>query len=113
MFKRRMSIEALFRDGKNTRYGWGLRQTKVGTAGRLERLLLVLAFAYLLLPLIGLVCRNTMSEEHWASAVSKSQDQACGFMIGRHMQDRAKWRLEALLEAFAEMLTDWAEGNWG
>jgi hypothetical protein len=53
VFRRRMSIEELFRDEKNTRYGWGLRQTKVGTAGRLERLFLVLAYAYLLLLLIG------------------------------------------------------------
>ena len=64
---RRMPIEELFRDEKNIRYGWGLRQTKVGTAGRLERLLLVLAYAYFLLLLIGLVCRDTMSEAHWAS----------------------------------------------
>ncbi len=41
VFKRRMSIKELFRDEKNIRYGWGLRQLKIGTAGRLERLLLV------------------------------------------------------------------------
>lgn len=113
VFKRRMSIEELFRDEKNVRYGWGLRQTKVGTAGRLERLFLVLAYAYLLLLLIGLVCRDTMSEAHWASASTKTQDQACGFTIGRHMQYRAKWRLKALLSAFARMLTEWVEENWG
>ena len=113
VFKRRMSIEELFRDEKNIRYGWGLRQTKVGTAGRLERLLLVLAYAYLLLLLIGLVCRDTMSEAHWASAVTKTRDQACGFTIGRYMLDRAKWRLRVLLEAFSRMLTGWVEENWG
>ena len=113
VFKRRMSIEELFRDEKNIRYGWGLRQTKVGTAGRLERLLLVLAYAYLLLLVIGLVCRDTMSEAHWASASTKTQDQACGFTLGRHMQGRAKWRLKALLSAFARMLTEWVEENWG
>jgi len=85
VFKLRMSIEELFRDEKNIRYGWGLRQTKIGTAGRMQRLLLVLAFAYLLLLLIGLVCRDTMSEAHWASAATKSRDQACGFTIGRYM----------------------------
>ena len=89
------------------------RADVVGTAGRLERLLLVLAYAYLLLLLIGLVCRDTMSEAHWASAVSKSQDQACGFTIGRYMQDRAKWRLTTLPAAFARMLTEWVEENWG
>ena len=91
----------------------GLRQTKVGTAARLERPLLVLAYAYLLLLLIGLVCRDTMSEAHWASAASESQDQACGFTIGRRTQDRATWRLKTLLAAFARMLTEWVEENWG
>ena len=111
VFTQRMSIEELFRDEKNIRYGWGLRQTKVGTAGRLERLLLVLAFAYLLL--IGLVCRDTMSEAHWASASTRTRDQACGFTIGRHMQGRVKWRLKTLLAAFTRMLAEWVEENWG
>jgi len=113
VFERRMSIEELFRDEKNIRYGWGLRQTKVGNHERLARLLLVLAFAYLLLVTMGLVCRDTMSEAHWASATTKSNDQACGFTVGRFMLTRAKWRLAALLEAFARMLTGWVEENWG
>jgi len=113
VFKRRMSIEELFRDEKNIRYGWGLRQTKVHTAGRLERLLLVLAFAYLLLLLVGFTCRDTMSEAYWASAVSKSQDQACGFTIGRYMLGHTRWHLKPLLTAFTKMLTGWVEGNWG
>ncbi len=86
---------------------------KVSTAERLERMLLVLAFGYLLLLVIGLVCRETMSEAHWASGVSKSRDQACGFTIGRYMLDRAKWRLRALLEAFSSMLIQCVKENWG
>ena len=113
VFKRRMMIEELFRDEKNIRYGWGLRQMKVSTAERLERMLLVLAFAYLLLLMIGLVCRENMSEAHWASAVTKSRKQACGFTIGRYMLTRAKWRLRGLLEALSRMLIQWVEENWG
>ena len=89
------------------------KEIVVGTAGRLARLLLVLAYAYLLLLLIGLVCRDTMSEAHWASAATKTRDQACGFTIGRQMQNRAKWRLKTLLAAFARMLTEWVKENWG
>ena len=74
---------------------------------------MVLAFAYLLLLVIGLVSRETMSEAHWASAVTKTRDQACGFTIGRHMRTRAKWCLRALLEALARMLTEWVEEDWG
>ena len=79
------------------------------------------AFAYLLLLVMGLACRlsasaqagGTMSEAHWASAAARTRDQACGFTIGRHMLTRAKWRLAALLEAFARMLTGWVEESWG
>jgi hypothetical protein len=54
-----------------------------------------------------------MSEAHWASAATKTRDRAWGFTIGRHMLTRAKWRLAALLEALARMLTGWVEENWG
>ena len=113
VFKRRMSIEELFRDEKNIRYGWGLRQMKIGTAARLERMLLVLAFAYLLLLMMGLVCRESMSEAHWASASTKTKDQGCGFTIGRYMLTRVKWRLATVLDALERMLTGWVEENWG
>lgn len=113
VFEGRMSVEELFRDEKNIRYGWGLRQTKVGSHGRLARLLVILAFAYLLLLVIGLVCRDTMSEKHWTSATTKSNDQACGFTIGRFMLTRVKWHLAAVLEALERMLVGWVEENWG
>lgn len=113
VFKRRMSIEELFRDEKNVRYGWGLRQMKIGTAARLERMFLVLALAYLLLLMMGLMRRDTMSEAHWASAATKSNAQACGFTVGRYMLTRRKWRLAAVLGAFELMLTGWVEENWG
>jgi len=29
------------------------------------------------------------------------------------MQDRAKWRLKALLAALARLLAEWVEENWG
>ncbi len=49
-----MSTEELFRDEKSLRYGWGLGQTQLSEPERLERLLLVLACAYMLLVLMGL-----------------------------------------------------------
>ena len=97
VFKGRMSIEELFRDEKpkvrpfrEHPIGWGLRQMKVGNAARLDRMLLVLAFAYLLLLMMGVVCRETMSETYWASATTKTKDQACRFTIGRYMLNRVK-----------------------
>jgi hypothetical protein len=85
IYQLRMHIEELFRDQKNLRYGWGLRQVALSQPDRLERLLLMLAFAYLLLILIGLRCRQTFSEAHWAAGTSKKRRQASAFFIARYM----------------------------
>ena len=113
VFERRTSVEEPFRDEKNVGYGWGLRSTEVGSRGRPARLLLVLAFAYLSPVTMGLLRRDTMSEAHWTSASTRSNDRACGFTIGRFTPTRAKRRPSAVLEAPERMLTGWVEENWG
>jgi len=112
-FTQRMMIEELFRDEKNIRYGWGLRQLKLSSAQRLERMLLVLAFAYLFLLLLGLVCRESLSAKHWASAVSRKKRQCSAFAIGRHMQDRTTFPVAQLLQTLSTLLTQISEENWG
>lgn len=49
LYARRMAVEELFRDGKDGRYGLGLGQTQVTTTARLDRLILILALAIILL----------------------------------------------------------------
>jgi hypothetical protein len=68
-YGRRMTVEELFRDHKSKRNGWSLRDTQVSTAGRLDRLLLllVLALAYILLVGLGLHCRRHYRPGHWCS----------------------------------------------
>src|SRR5688572_20270253 len=58
LYRQRMTIEELFRDHKSKRNGWSLRDTQVSTPERLDRLLLILALAYLLLVGLGLHCRR-------------------------------------------------------
>lgn len=111
-FKLRMSIEELFRDEKNIRYGWGLRQIELSEPERLERLLLALAFAYLLLLLIGVICQQQLSERHWAAALSKKR-QASAFFVGRLMQCRHRFRLRGLLVVLTQQLGKLLEENWG
>ena len=57
LYARRMAVEELFRDDKSLRNGWALRLTQLTKAGRLDRLLLVLALAYWLLVGLGLLAR--------------------------------------------------------
>jgi len=70
-----------------------LRQIELSEPERLERLLLVPAFVYLLSLLIGLISQQQLSARHWAVALSKKR-QAGAFFIGRLMQHRHRFRLK-------------------
>jgi hypothetical protein len=109
----RMQIEELFRDHKGLRHGWGLRAVSLSAPERLERLLLVLALAYLLLVLMGLECRSRLSERHWAAGLSRNKHQASIFFVGRFMQTRRHFRLRTLLRLLASQLTRIIKENWG
>ena len=112
LFRQRMAIEELFRDEKNLRYGWGLRQLSLSEASRLERMLLVLAFAYLFLVLMGLVAVARLSAAHW-SAAACGRRQASAFLIGRLLQGRHRFRLRELLHTLSQLLQQIAKENWG
>jgi hypothetical protein len=102
-----MSIEEPLRDERNLRFGWGLSQTKVGEAERSERLLLPLAFAYLLLILVGKKCQGQCSPGHWASAVGRRR-QTAGSFIGRCAQVHVCCRISAL----TRLLADAVRARW-
>jgi len=52
-YARRWKIEPFFRDLKDGRYGLGLEQTHIKSCDRRDRLMLILALAYLLLSVLG------------------------------------------------------------
>ena len=108
LYGQRMTIEELFRDHKSKRNGWGLRDTKITRPDRLDRLLLVLAIAYLLLCGVGLIAEQTHTPGAW-SASSKSDCSV--FTIGRVMLERficsAPRAFHALLHATEEAVPKW------
>jgi hypothetical protein len=83
LYGRRMTIEELFRDGKNRRNGWALRNTQLTKAERVDRLMLVLALAYWLLVGVGLLARREYRPGQWCS--SNDEQQCSAFTIGRIM----------------------------
>jgi len=83
LYGRRMSIEQLFRDGKNKRQGWALRDTGLKDPARLDRLILVLALAYLLLIGVGLLALRRYRPSAWCS--NTRPDSASLFLIGQFM----------------------------
>jgi len=109
LYGQRMTIEELFRDCKSTRNGWSLRDTQITRADRLDRLLLILAMAYVLLCGLGLLARSTCPPRQWCS--NNRLDECSAFVIGQFMLDRLKataakaWA--ALLEATEEAVPKW------
>ena len=108
LYGRRMTIEQLFRDHKSRRNGWSLRDTQLKTPQRLDRLLLVLALAYLLLCGIGLTARRTRGPAAWCSS---SKDQCSIFAIGllmRHRLDASPAQaFAAILELNESLAAKW------
>lgn len=105
-YGKRMTIEELFRDGKNKRNGWSLRDTQLEKAARLDRLLLILALAYWLLVGVGLLARQHYRPGRWCS--SNDERQCSVFTIGRilldDMQVSADQAFAAILAATIDVL---------
>jgi hypothetical protein len=87
LYGKRMTIEQLFRDGKSKRNGWSLRDTQLSSPERLDRMLLILAIAYLLLCGLGLIAQQKHKPSAWCSA---SKEQCSIFLIGLMMLKKLK-----------------------
>ena len=110
LYARRMSVEELFRDQKSVRNGWALRLTMVTRPDRLDRLILVLALAYLLLVGLGLVAKERRRPSAWSS--NTRADELSLFQIGRVMLGRLRVTTAACVAAVAAAL-EAVGGNWG
>lgn len=110
LFARRMAIEELFRDGKDGRYGLGLGQMQVETAGRLDRLILIVALALILLSGLGRVARGRFRPNAWCS--SNDPCECSDVTVGRRMWDRIDEPPELLIEEIVRATID-VVGNWG
>jgi hypothetical protein len=86
LYGRRMTIEQLFRDDKSKRNGWSLRDTKITKPDRLDRLLLILAIAYLLLCGVGLIAKERFTPAEWCS--TNRQIECSIYTIGLIMLSR-------------------------
>jgi hypothetical protein len=107
LYARRMSIEQLFRDGKNKRHGWSLRDTGLRHPERLDRLILILALAYLLLMGVGLIAKARFRPGHWSS--NNRDDSMSLFRIGQLMLTNVGLRglIPALQRQLASEVPKW------
>lgn len=109
LYGQRMTIEELFRDHKNKRNGWSLRDTRITRADRLDRLLLVLAIAYLLLCGVGLIATRTGTPGDWCSS---TRNECSVFTVGRIMLERLRIPASRILAALIAA-TEEVAPNWG
>ncbi len=110
LFARRTAIEELFRDGKDGRYGLGLGQSQVKTAGRLDRLILIVALALILLSGLGRIARGRFRPSAWCC--SNDPYECSDVTVGRRMWDRINEPPELLIEQIVRA-TIHVVGNWG
>jgi hypothetical protein len=109
LYSRRMTIEQLFRDHKSKRNGWSLRDTQITQPDRLDRLLLILAIAYLLLCGIGLIAQQTHTPAAWSSS---SKNSCSLFTIGMLMLAKINLSPHRALSAIIAV-SESAAGKWG
>jgi hypothetical protein len=110
LYAKRMAVEELFRDGKCGRYGFGLRHTQVTATARLDRLILVLALALILLTGLGLVARRRFAPRDWCSR--DDPNECSDVTVGRRMWDRIDVPPEDLIHPVIAATRTHA-GNWG
>jgi hypothetical protein len=110
LFARRMAIEELFRDSKDGRYGLGWGRTQVETAGRLDRLILIVALALILLSGLDRVARGRFRPSAWCS--SNDPRECSDVTVGRRMWERIDAPPERLLDEVVRA-TLLSVGNWG
>lgn len=110
LYGRRMTIEQVFRDQKNRRNGWSLRDVQVRSIERFDRLLLVLALAYLLLMGLGYYARRYYCPSTWSTTSRPGQSSAFG--IGRAVWHRLRASPEQVFSALIAVLKE-ASKKWG
>jgi len=110
LYGKRMTIEQLFRDDKSKHNGWSLRDTQITTPERFDRMLLILAIAYLLLCGIGLIAKTKFKPSEWCST---NREIECSiYTIGLIMLDKIRATPPQALVAVLE-LSETVARNWG
>lgn len=110
LYGKRMQIEEFFRDTKSKRNGWSLRDTGLTRPERLNRLILILALAYLLLVGLGLCAAGRFRPGRWAS--NNRHGEYSVFQIGRFMLGRLKLKIHIILKTLLSN-SESPEANWG
>jgi hypothetical protein len=108
IYGRRMTIEEYFRDTKSKRNGFALRLTLIKSPQRLERMLLILVLAYIMLLAAGLQATKLYKPGNWCA--NNRIGECSLFTIGRHAIYNPLGPLRKALSLLRQTI---ARENWG
>jgi len=107
LYARRWTIEPSFRDTKDLRFGMGLSTVRVSDPQRRDRLLLVNAFATVLLTLLGQAGESLGMDRQLKTNTSKTRTHSLfrqGCMLYDLIPNMPEHRLRPLIQRFDEIL---------
>jgi hypothetical protein len=107
-YAKRWTIEPNFRDTKDLRFGMGLAATRIGEPERRDRLLLINAFAMVLLTLLGAAGESLGMDRLLKSNTAKTRTHSLfrqGCMLYELIPTMPEHRLSPLMARFAEIIS--------
>src|SRR3954468_18092810 len=105
LYSKRWRVEPSFRDTKDLRFGLGLSTVRIGDPQRRDRLLLLNAFAVVLLTRLGAAGESLGMDRHLKSNTVKSHSLfRQGSMLYDLIPNMPENRLRPLVDRFAELL---------
>jgi hypothetical protein len=107
LYSKRWSVEPSFRDTKDLRFSMGLSTIHISDPQRRDRLLLLNAFAVVLLTLLGAAGESLGMDRHLKSNTVKTRTHSLfrqGCMLYDLIPNMPELRLRPLMERYAEIL---------
>ena len=107
LYSKRWRVEPSFRDTKDLRFGLGLGAIRIADPQRRDRLLLLNAFAVVLLTLLGAAGESLGMDRHLKSNTVKTRSHSLfrqGCMLYDLTPNMPEHRLRPLVERYAELL---------
>jgi hypothetical protein len=107
LYSKRWRVEPSFRDTKDLRFGLGLSSARISDPQRRDRLLLLNAFAVVLLTLLGAAGESLGMDRHLKSNTVKTRTHSLfrqGCMLYDLIPNMPEHRLRPLVERYAEIL---------
>jgi hypothetical protein len=107
LYSKRWGVEPGFRDTKDLRFGLGLCAVRIADPQRRDRLLLLNAFAVVLLTLLGAAGESLGMDRHLKSNTVKTRSHSLfrqGSMLYDLIPNMPEHRLKPLVDRFAELL---------